>query len=274
MTEDRIVIRASSTSSYPDCPRREATKIFGRQIEAAGYQLNPRRNHIGAVVGTGVHGGMGASLTHKMMHGDMVDEETAIGAGITAMRTSMEQEGEIVWDGVTPEANTAEQQVIRGVKAFRSYCAPRIDPQLVELRFEATYQGRYVISGQPDYFTKDGTLGDLKNGKTRRENGPQYGVYSLLLGSQEEPIQVKQMVENFIPRVDLRKAPPVPQAVAYQLEVAEERAHHVLGLIVQHYEEFERTGDRWAFPSNPSSMLCSPKYCPAFGTSFCREHKT
>jgi len=30
-------------------------------------------------------------------------------------------------------------------------------------------------------------------------------------------------------------------------------------------------GDPWSFVANPASILCSPKYCPAFGTQFCRE---
>jgi hypothetical protein len=32
-------------------------------------------------------------------------------------------------------------------------------------------------------------------------------------------------------------------------------------------------GDPWAFPANPGSKLCSAKWCPAWGTTFCREHQ-
>jgi hypothetical protein len=31
-------------------------------------------------------------------------------------------------------------------------------------------------------------------------------------------------------------------------------------------------GDPWAFAANPSSMLCSAKFCPAYGSDFCTEH--
>ncbi|CAO3439801.1 hypothetical protein [Azospirillum argentinense] len=33
-------------------------------------------------------------------------------------------------------------------------------------------------------------------------------------------------------------------------------------------------GDPWAFAANPSSKLCSDRFCPAWGTAFCREHQT
>jgi hypothetical protein len=31
-------------------------------------------------------------------------------------------------------------------------------------------------------------------------------------------------------------------------------------------------GDPWAFQANPSSILCSAKFCPSHGSNFCVEH--
>jgi hypothetical protein len=36
------------------------------------------------------------------------------------------------------------------------------------------------------------------------------------------------------------------------------------------YKEFLETGDPNTFLANPASMLCSEKYCPAWGTGFCQ----
>jgi hypothetical protein len=32
-----------------------------------------------------------------------------------------------------------------------------------------------------------------------------------------------------------------------------------------------RPGDPWAFQSNPNSVLCGERFCPAWGTDFCRD---
>ena len=66
-----------------------------------------------------------------------------------------------------------------------------------------------------------------------------------------------------------------PVAVAQ----AETAASNILRHIAGDLETFRNgdpvrrilPGDPWAFQANPSSILCSPKYCPAFGTTFCHE---
>ena len=77
---EKISIRASSLSSYPDCLRRTASRIFYDDIVAAGYELRTTNTGIGAATGTGTHSGAGYILSQKIETGIEGDIATWIGA--------------------------------------------------------------------------------------------------------------------------------------------------------------------------------------------------
>lgn len=281
MARAPTVIRASSLSGYADCPRRAAAKLFRREIEGAGYALRELPSNVGAAVGTGVHGGAALLLKEKAATGELPPLDVATDAAITELRKAAEPG--ITFDRETPALNEAEQQVARMLRIYRAQVAPEVQPIAVERRLEAHVSPGIILSGQSDVIAREpGRVRDLKGGKTMGSHGPQIGAYSLLARSGDEPVDIRDVVIDFVQRVPLKK--PQPDAVVhrYDVAVAETAAINVL----RHMEDDLNTfrygnpegevlpGDAWAFVANPSSKLCSAKWCPAWGTDFCREHMT
>src|SRR3990167_1255568 len=62
------VIRPSSLSSFMDCGRRAATKLFWREIHGAGFTLRSLPAGIGAATGTATHAGMGGNLPGEKLY--------------------------------------------------------------------------------------------------------------------------------------------------------------------------------------------------------------
>jgi len=267
-TKPSIVIRASSLSSYADCARRESAKTFKSYIEDAGYKLNSSVGNVGAAIGTGVHGCMNYTLTQKMETGEIGNDNAANDCAIEALRA--EAHKGIHYDNVTRDLNQAEKQVLRKSSMFRRVVAPDISPVAVEVRLNAKVSDMFELSGQVDY-REDGVVGDLKTGKSRRFGAPQYGAYSLL--NRSHGIPVEKIREHYMPTIPLDKPEGEPQTVWYNAAKAEQHAMAVMSYMRLDFESFLKNGDRFAFRSNASSMMCDAKYCPAHGTNFCREHK-
>jgi hypothetical protein len=272
-----VLVRSSSLSGYPDCPRRAATKLFPREIEAAGYTLRSLPSNVGAAVGTGVHAAAALLLKEKAASGNLPPLNVATDAAVEELRNAVNQG--VTWDKETPVLNEAELQVARMVQVYRHQIAPMVEPLIVEERLEAQVSPAIVLTGQSDVIAREpGRVRDLKGGKVMGMHAPQIGSYSLL--ARSNAIDVTDAVVDWIPRVPLKK--PQPDAVTYRYDVsiAETAAVNVLRHIESDLATFRNgdmerhllPGDPWAFVANPSSKLCSAKWCPAHGTDFCREH--
>lgn len=273
------IIRSSSLSGYADCPRRGATKLFRKEIEAAGFALREIPNNIGAAVGTGVHAGAALILLEKAATGTLPPESTATDAAVEALREQAAQG--ITYDRETPALNEAEQQAVRMVGVYRVQIAPAVEPLKVEERMEAQVTPDIVLSGQSDVIAREpGRIRDLKGGKSVGNHGPQIGSYSLL--ARSNGIDITEGVVDWIPRVPIKKPQPNAQTFRYDIAAAETAAVNVLRHIEGDVATFRAgdqdrgllPGDPWAFLANPSSKLCSAKWCPAHGTAFCCEATT
>ncbi|MDE1990470.1 MAG: hypothetical protein KGI82_08375, partial [Betaproteobacteria bacterium] len=171
-------------------------------------------------------------------------------------------------------------QIVRMVDTFQRAVAPEIEPVIVEERMEADTGFGLVLTGQSDVLAREpGRLLDLKTGKRQSTHAPQIGAYSLL--SKSHGLTVNEAAVKFIQRVPISKSQPEPVTTPYELAQAENAAVNVLRHIHGDLKVFREgdaatgilPGDAWAFPANPSSMLCSAKWCSAWGTQFCTEHK-
>lgn len=254
-------LRPSSLSSYMDCSRRAATKLFWREIHDAGFTLRSLSAGIGAATGTATHAGMGYMLREKMLTGELGNETEQDQRALASL--SEQTAPGVTYDTTSPNMNTAQAQVLRQVRSYRQFVAPGLEPIAVEQRYEAE-TGGVILSGQPDV-ASDG-VHDLKTGKLRA-NHPQYGCYSLLL--RTHGIEVQRIIEDFVPRVAISKPQPEPQQIVYDVTICENLAVSLLGKLERDYREFMETGNPNSFLANPSSMLCSDKYCGAHGTDFC-----
>lgn len=278
-----IVIRASSLSGYPDCPRRSAARLFGKLIRDMGYELRSPPGSIGASVGSGVHAGAAAILSDKMA-GRTPSLGAATDRAIDTLRERVDQDSADM-DDATPSMAVAERQVARMTETYARQVAPDVEPQAVEKRLEAKVPftaSPFVLSGQSDVLAREpDKLRDLKTGKQRRGNhAPQFGAYSLL--ARTHGAKVTGVVEDFIQRVSIKSPQPPAVRFKFDLVACEAAAVSVLRQIDMNYQMFvngdpERgimPGDPGAFPANPSSNLCSAKWCPAFGTKFCTAHRS
>lgn len=272
------IIRASSLSGHPDCPRRSAAKIFRSDIRAAGFDLHSLPSSVGAPVGSGVHGGVFVTLAEKAETGIMSPEDVATDAALDVLRQRIADEG-AMFDKETPTLNDAEQQVVRMVKVYRAQVAPNIHPVTVEQRLEAAVSPGIVLSGQSDLVAwEPNAVDDLKTGKMKSRHAAQLGAYALLNRSHGIPIATART--TFIQRVALAKPQPPAEVEEYDVGACETAAVAILRQIAAEiclFRDGDPTanvlpGDPWAFPANPSSKLCSSKWCPAWGTDFCREH--
>lgn len=271
ITENRTVIRASSLPMLADCQRRWAARHIAPEIEAQGYQLRQLPVGIGAAIGSSVHAGAGRILQHRIDTGRLPTDPRDAAEAAVAEFDTLTADG-VVWDTATGGRNDAHTQVPRMVRAFWAGAAPQLDPVEVEQRIEAPHPDhpQVVISGQGDEFEADG-IGDLKTGIRARANAAQYGTYSLLRRSQGHI--VNRIVEIYVPRTPAKRDQPMPELHEIPVESAEQAAWATIAQVIRSLAEFRETGDSWAFLPNPQSILCGDKWCPAFGTSFCRVHK-
>jgi PD-(D/E)XK nuclease superfamily len=282
MTGLGTILRCSALPTAADCMRRFAAITWRRPIEdQLGIKLRRRPRTIGAIAGTSVHTGAEIPLTEKMKTGVLPPESVALDAAVWTLGKQLREAEEISYDGNGPTNNAtqAEVQVIEMTRAYYRVIAPTVHPIQVEERLEAEIAPGLILSGKPDILAREPhRVRDLKTGiRDRGTHAPQVGGYSLLARSNGLDIQGASI--DFVQRVRISK--PQPDPVTKQLVVgqAETAASNIIKHIVRDLDTFQHgdperriaPGDPWSFVANPNSILCSPKYCPAFGTEFCRE---
>jgi hypothetical protein len=273
-------VRPSSLTTFADCGRRWASRHLADEISAAGYRLRTGlSSHVGAAVGTGVHAAAAYSLHVRLQSGGSLGRDAdAEEQGILAFRDRAAAEM-VDWDGTTPDSNTAEAQIRRMSRAWRRSEAAESNPLQVEERLEAEFAPGWRVSGQLDLLAgdPDQIVRDTKTGTRRRANGVQYGAYGMIWRAWG--YRPKGVIEDYLQRVALAKEQPPVQSHPIDIVLAQREAFEVLEAVRTATAEFERRlanpngrPPEGAFRPNPASALCSARFCPAWGTEFCRAH--
>lgn len=273
------IIRASSLPSYSDCPRRWAARTIVKELNSASYEVRTSQPiSIGASIGSGFHGGAAFMLLEKMSTGELGNADDADAFAINEFEERA-KEG-VLYDNATANIGEGQQQIKRMLKVYRATVLPEMNPIAVERRLEANIGDDFQLSGQSDLQTlTPGEIGDHKTGTFHRTHYAQIGSYSLLARTAHPEFPVKSLRVNFVPRVSLKKEQPLPVVEYYDQVTAENAAQATIDHIkisVREYRRRVNVGDappEHAFLANPNSMLCNPKWCPAHGTDFCREHR-
>lgn len=272
-----INLRASMLPSFPDCPRRSAAKQWPDMIVSAGYELRQLERPIGTAVGDGGHEIARLSCIAKR-DGIALSEYDAIDAGIEKFRDSAATGA--IYDETTSSRNDAEKQVQRVGTDFIHTVLPQVAPNIIECKDRenalvqraALIGNDVMITMHPDLETVDNTIEDWKFGKLFPYCIPQLGGYSL--GKQSNGSAKPDKLRMWhLPRVSLKKTYPGAQVYKYDVALCEKAAFAAILLIVSQVRKFQQSNNAWAFPANPMSMLCSDKYCPAWGTNFCEVGK-
>jgi hypothetical protein len=277
MTEPHV-IRPSSLTTAVDCGRRWAAVHLSHLVRDAGYTLGERRPlHVGAAIGSGVHAAASFTLEAKRRTGELGNEAEAVDRA-EAEFLERAQHG-LMWDATTGQLPVAQMQLARMTRSYRRHLAWQLTPLLVEQRFECDVGDNWVLSGQTDTLAGDpnADVRDLKTGTHQRANGVQYACYHIILDAHG--YRPHRIIEDFLPRAKLKVEQPPPQSTTIPLAPAIADAWDTIDDIKRRTAEFQRRvveGGRpphAAFPANPQSQLCSPRFCPAFGTDFCKSHR-
>lgn len=271
LPDGTLIIRASSTPGLSDCERRTVARSFPELLKSLGYELRETMPHIGAAVGIGVHACAEFLLRTKVDTGNLGIFDDAQDRGIVALRSEVQAGAQ--YDKISPNLNVAERQLAKMARSYRYGIAPKIKPVRVERRLVAEIAPGYQLSGQADSMTiEPEALHDLKTGANQWPNHAQLGCYSLLSKTWDHP--TKHLFEDFIARVPATDPQPDPQVTEYDRGLCEQIADRRLTRLRAQLEEFKATVDPQVFYANPMSKLCQDRFCPAWGTSFCREHRS
>jgi hypothetical protein len=275
-TASVTVVRSSSLPDFPDCPRRWAARQLKDELLAHNYLVRSIPTGVAAIIGTAVHKGAAVTMEEKVRHGAIAPVSVAVDAAIDELRSELRLG--VAYDDDTTREDDAVQQARRMTMAFHSDIAPKLNPILVEARLEAVARRDLMISGQADQIAQEpDSIDDLKTGKFRGNYKPQYGSYALLRRTYATPPE--RIREIFIPRHTLRRPQDPPQIHEHSVAECESAADNIITHIHDSLETFRRgrgriaPGDPWAFVANPNSKLCSPRFCPAWGTRWCTEHR-
>ena len=258
--------------SYPDCPRRAVAKQYRRTFEKLGYVFRDLPPSVGAAAGTAVHKGCEQLLRAKWA-GKQITLDQALEPAIAGFQ---EETGKgAIWDDTTPNANTAEHQ-IRGMIGAYLYGPLATETPLtvnsqpaIELELTANAGDGWTLTGHIDLVTDTGWVRDTKTGALVRPYHAQLGAYSLLVRSNRVIPSVKGVAIDFIKRVGKTKSQPPCAAQEYAVAPCERNAAALIQRIKEGMDRFDTTGDVNCFMANQMSMMCSDKYCPAWGTGFC-----
>lgn len=274
----RGLLRPSSLPTMPDCQRRFAARHLRDVIASAGYQLAPETlRHVGAAVGTAVHAGVAITLKAKMLTGELGNATEAEDQAEAALVDGWNQGVHV--DDTSPNLSTAKIQARRMLRSYRLHLAPVVEPILVEERLVADVGDGWQISGQGDAVTgdPDERLRDLKTGTRRRANQAQYGGYVLV--HEAHGFRVPHLTEDYLARVRRDAEQPPPVSIEIDRRRALLAAWEIIGAVKASVAEFDRRvadphglEPAGAFLANPNSSLCGQRWCPAWGTDFCRAH--
>ena len=277
MTGLVTIIRCSALTAYPDCNRRGAARLFWREISSMGFRLRSTPRGIGAAIGSAVHRAAEVILKEKAETGSLPPLTVAADCAAETLAESV-REG-VDFDRTTANRVEGEVTAVGMARAYHRVIAPTVDAILIEERLEAEVAPGLILSGTPDLVAREPhRIRDLKtSSRPGGSHAPQIGGYSLL--ARSHGLDIAEAAVDSIKRVSIGKPQPDPVSKPVAVAQAETAASNILRHIAGDLETFRNgdparhilPGDPWAFQANPASILCSPRYCPAFGTTFCHE---
>lgn len=264
---DEKIIRVSSLPQVPDCERRTLARSFPELVATAGFELREIKPSIGAAIGTSMHSIVARGLAARAVDTEIDPEELRNIATESLVKETAEG---AIWDDTTKDLSTAILQSTRQAWSILDSDIGKESFVYLERELKADAGDGFVLVGHVDREESTG-LTDWKSGSVRRANQAQYGGYSLIKTANGSSIE--RLREVFAPRVGKTKAQPAPIIVEYDKKQSERLALGTIRRVKSIVTEFEETGDPWAAMPNPNSMMCSPDFCPAHGTEFCKSHK-
>lgn len=258
--------RASLLVDATDCMRRALARGSMDDELRKTFRITRRGgNHISTIMGSAMH--------KYVQYGDAAKWREYL-------EESWLKRAPIDFDDITPKVSVARRQLDAMAKAFDSRFPDWREGALMieaELSLDITVDDvRLTLNGHPDMVGADGAIYDLKTG--RRKNAPnhaaQLGAYAILVNNCTD------VKPTGIRVVSLSRADQSIVVYDYPLAESVRLAQGAIRNMVKardSMDQFEKDGDEKALikalaitaPSNPSSHVCTPKWCEAFGSRFC-----
>lgn len=255
---ETIKIRASSLSELFDCPAR---------WEAKHLLKMPRKTNVAAFLGTSVHAGT-AKFDQAVLDGNKLTPKEAAGAIVDLIKNPEE---DIDWGDESP--SSIERKAIPIHLRYCTNIAPQFNYVSVELKCEPLLIKDLGIelTGSTDrvFINELGEYGiaDIKTGKTAVsshnevatvKHKPQIGVYEIL-AEASSGIEMNAPAKIIGLNTSNDKAGVGTINRPRDLLLDDEFSKGLL----RRASELIHSGNYYG---NPSSMLCSPKFCPRFST--------
>lgn len=269
-----IRIRTSILATYNDCPRRSMLRLskdrddngkpYQNFIESLGYETRKRCKIVSAAVGTALHTGAREIMETVKITKERGSLKESQDLAVEKFKVTI-SDG-VLFDNQTANRNEGEQQTLALVRSYYHEIAPNIKPVLVEEYMEAQ-TGDVFLTGHTDIIELD-TVRDSKTGRESNASA-QIGGYSLLSKADKGMNPIYGAID-YLPRTPLSKTYPGAKTIKYDLHICEVTAWHTMMNINNHYKEFVKTENPNIIPANPLSILCSPKWCEAANTEFCK----
>lgn len=250
-----LLIRASQTNEHADCNLRGIARSYPDLLRELGYQLRERQTHIGGAIGTAAH------VAAQWVHENNDQRSVAHEVGIEALK--LEAEPGVIWDQTTRTLDEAKVQVQRISAAYQSSIYPTMREAVVEKRLWAHFPELKVsVSGQPDAAPID-EVADLKTAAQAHSYVFQFGTYGIL--RRKAGYLVKKLREIRIPRTPVKAGQKAPVISYYDVDIAQRLAIGTIDDIRKTVNKVRRDKSIESVARNPSSILCTDRYCPLYG---------
>ncbi len=273
-----IRLRSSSLDTYATCQKKAVAEWFqtAEPEKAAELGIKPRRQHIGAVVGRGVHEGV-AFLMNELKstgsHGGALRVRHASAA--CGQLIAEETKTPLISDTTTPTPTKAVKAATRILERYHQDIRPETEPNIVEQALSMIVtlpNGKEVeVTGTLDrYHIIGGLLRDTKTGTNRPSSIAQQGSYILLL--RNNGFLVDSAALDYAKRC--KEFSPQPPIEVIDIPILEAQLHAmaiIVHLATTIYDCLDR-GDLHTAVANPGpmNMLCSAKFCSAWDSEACQ----
>lgn len=275
------MIRASSLPTYNDCALLAATSVkvdLGEAqmslFEWADLQVPEKGRGRKAAVGTALHAVIEDILKDKLNSVEP-DEEKALSAGLDKLEEEWALcEDDSEEEGSIKSIDSAEAYLINMSKVAIPRVLP-LEPIAVEVSLSRRVKDDTITTGHPDAIIKTyggRALIDWKttNAMVAKAYTSQVGEYGNQIDDAGIYGTVQEAYTETFRRIKQKESTII--TTPYDFNVVKQYADSTVNRFSANIDRFVATGDIHSFNANPSSNLCSPKYCPLWG-NICKVGK-
>jgi len=258
-----ITIRPSGVSSFMSCPKKYAAHNF------MGYK---GWGSFATVRGTGVHSGAEQIWTESIKAGSKIINKTqAQDAAVQSVERAFEDEDIRLDDtDFTQTKDNAKDAAASGVASYCDLAQDIEVPLLVEHFMEFDLGDNIILKGTADFIGSDGRIEDIKTSSKKATTSmytAQLSVYARLAELNDIKVDMENSrIQNIAYLKDKVQGHLLPFKLnhtlsSYLVNTLKDRSI----LVRQNPYELDLL-----FPANPSSYLCSSKYCAYYDK--CEAH--